>query len=177
MKEPVLKLKLPSSGSAIWTLSAWPSTSGRLSTTLAATPIVLLSQITALKKWQAAGSLSLIKITAKRERRSRCSLGSESFFAVLLCILYRTDLCVFRLPCRFIVQGHYGILSNRSKGEALQAARQALGAEALPLAEQREAIFNPLLPKHFCFCCGTTTTHLLMAVLSRDFGGGAKKAL
>ena len=69
------------------------------------------------------------------------------------------------IPHRFVRIRHYGILSNRSKGEALQAARQALSAEAMPLSQQTKAMFNPLLPKHFCSCCGTNTTHLLIAVL------------
>ena len=69
------------------------------------------------------------------------------------------------VPHRFVRIRHYGILSNRSKGEALLAARPALGAEAPPVAEPPGAAFNPLLPRHYCSCCGSTTTHLLLEVL------------
>lgn len=78
-----------------------------------------------------------------------------------------------RLPCRFIVQGHYGILSNRSK----QAARLALGAEAPPVGEPPGGAFNPLLPRHYCSCCGATTTHLLIAVLPPARAGPFVEAL
>ncbi|MCB0599375.1 MAG: IS91 family transposase [Lewinellaceae bacterium] len=69
------------------------------------------------------------------------------------------------IPYRFIRIRHYGILSNRCKGQALKAARAALGAEAPLKAEQPKAAFNPLLPMHYCSCCGRTTMHLLLEVL------------
>ena len=41
----------------------------------------------------------------------------------------------------------------------------ALGANVPTVSEQPKETFNPLLPKHYCPCCGKTTTHLLVAVL------------
>ena len=81
------------------------------------------------------------------------------------------------IPHRFVRIRHYGILSNRSKGEALQAARLALGAEAPPVEEQPKEVFNPLLPRHYCSCCGATTTHLLVAVLPPARAGPFVEAL
>ena len=69
------------------------------------------------------------------------------------------------VPHRFIRIRHYGILSNRSKKQALLAARGALDAEDSSAPESTKTDFNPLLPKHYCTCCGTTTTHLLIEVL------------
>jgi hypothetical protein len=69
------------------------------------------------------------------------------------------------VPHRFVRIRHYGILSNRNKGQALMAARIALDAEAPPPPEPTKTAFNPLLPQHYCACCGTTTTHLLLEIL------------
>jgi hypothetical protein len=81
------------------------------------------------------------------------------------------------IPHRFVRIRHYGILSNRCKGEALQAARLALGAEAQPTAEPPGDPFNPLLPMHYCSCCRATTTHLLVAVLPPARAGPFVEAL
>jgi hypothetical protein len=81
------------------------------------------------------------------------------------------------IPHRFVRIRHYGILSNRSKGEALQAARIALSAYTPPKAEQPKEAFKPLLPKHYCSCCGNTTTHLLLEVLPPARAGPFVEAL
>jgi hypothetical protein len=48
--------------------------------------------------------------------------------------------------------------------------RKAINARQIPQTKVPTGLFRrlfakPLLPKHFCSCCGTTTTHLLIAVL------------
>ncbi|HKL91629.1 MAG TPA: transposase, partial [Allomuricauda sp.] len=68
------------------------------------------------------------------------------------------------VPHRFVRIRHYGILSNRNKGQALMAARIALDAKAPPPPELTKTAFNPLLPQHYCACCKTTTTHLLLEI-------------
>jgi len=69
------------------------------------------------------------------------------------------------VPHRFVRIRHYGILSNRSKRQALIAARAALNAKPPVASEPTKTDFNPLLTKHYCTCCGTTTTHLMLEVL------------
>lgn len=78
---------------------------------------------------------------------------------------------------RFVRIRHYGILSNRCKGKALQAARLALGADVLPVAEPAGDAFNPLPPRHYCSCCGATTMHLLVAVVPPARAGPFTEAL
>jgi len=72
----------------------------------------------------------------KKGKKEEMQLGSGSSFADLPCILSPTDLCASAIlrptkPRR----RRDGILSNRCKGEALQAARLALSADAPPVAE------------------------------------------
>jgi hypothetical protein len=77
------------------------------------------------------------------------------------------------VPHRFVRIRHYGILSNRSKKEALKAAREALGA---PPAEEKppKAAFNPLRPTLFCTTCGKATAHLLLDILTTIKGRAPK---
>ena len=69
------------------------------------------------------------------------------------------------IPHRFVRIRHYGILSNRNKAAALEAARKALGAESLPEDEPPKTAVNPLIYLHYCSCCRRTTPHLLLEVL------------
>ena len=70
------------------------------------------------------------------------------------------------VPHKFIRIRHYGILSNRNKKQALQAARKSLG---VPQAVKKKAEKKEPLPlnhyPHYCSCCQKVTVHLLLAVV------------
>lgn len=69
------------------------------------------------------------------------------------------------IPHRFVRIRHYGILSNRSKQAALQAARKALGAAEPKQSEKQQAVLAPDTLLCYCPGCGRSTPHLIIDVL------------
>lgn len=68
------------------------------------------------------------------------------------------------VPHRFVRIRHYGILSNRLKAKALQAARQSLLVEKSDDHMDSTALLDPLIHSYYCSCCEQTTPHLLLDV-------------
>jgi hypothetical protein len=69
------------------------------------------------------------------------------------------------VPHRFVRIRHYGILSNRLKAKALQAARKALHVEKPEVSPQLSDSFDPLMLGCYCSCCERTTPHVLLEIL------------
>ena len=69
------------------------------------------------------------------------------------------------VPHRFVRIRHYGILSNRLKVKALQAARKDLLVERPNHPIDAPPSLDPLIYACYCSCCERTTTHLLLDIL------------
>ena len=69
------------------------------------------------------------------------------------------------IPHGFIRIRHYGILSNRNKNVALQAARKALHVVPNSVQEVSTSKLACLEQLRFCPCCASVTIHLLIDVL------------
>ena len=80
------------------------------------------------------------------------------------------------VPHRFVRIRHYGILSNRLKTKALQAARKALNAEVPAKPYEAPAPFDPLMPSFYCSCCERTTPHALLEICPPVRAGPKKQA-
>lgn len=80
------------------------------------------------------------------------------------------------VPHRFVRIRHYGILSNRLKTKALQAARKALNAEAPTKSNEAPTPFDPLMPSFYCSGCKHTTFHVLLEIWPPVRAGPKKQA-
>jgi hypothetical protein len=69
------------------------------------------------------------------------------------------------IPHRFVRIRHYGILSNRLKAKALQAARQTLLVQKSDDHIDSPAALDPLIFSCYCSCCERTTLHFLLDIL------------
>lgn len=79
------------------------------------------------------------------------------------------------VPHKFVRIRHYGILSNRNKNKALQAARIALGKTATTKAAKvTQPVLAPDEQLHYCTCCQKVTVHVILDIIPPSRGSPNK---